>query len=73
MKMNIIDRNAEYKELVLANVLDKIAKKVGCDEDEAHNVFFNALAMNTVVAEIMGQVDLFMFINECEEQTGWNV
>jgi len=48
----------KYEEYVVAKICESITKKNGCTKEKARTLFFNALAYNTVVEEILNKIDM---------------
>ena len=51
--MRAINRTKKYEKFVFSEVCKEIANSTGCTEKDAWTLLVNALAYNTVIAEIL--------------------
>jgi hypothetical protein len=56
----IINRTNEYEEFVLSKIYEAIADSTGCAKEDARPLLINALAYNTVVAEIVDKTKMLV-------------
>jgi len=51
--MTKINRTKIYAEFVISQVCEEIAGSTGCSKEDAQTLLINALAYNTVLAEVV--------------------
>lgn len=53
-----INRTKRYEDFVMSQVYEEIAEGTGCTKEDARTLLVNALAYNTVIAEIVDKAKM---------------